>query len=521
MKLIAKVTVFFILVKLAKSAPDPCTLRTLQSEESACDQTDYEAYKECIHNESKRQTIENDVRRKRQTPCEQNSLDSLVSIKENCQRANFDCRIKCEEDEICQSQCPVCPLNVDQLIASNNHTAGSSDGQVTIIIDNNQNHTVRSAGNATTVIRLTNIINATLPDKNLSTETGGEFGLGANANGSCCYVVHPKTCTATSNGERCHHRREKKCGRICTAKVIHVRAKQRCNSLGCRKSYVPQPKPPKCVHTRRWPYVACGQSYSSNCDGCYDHYDGDAGSKKEDSECDGCYDDGFDYGPLYRHGPVLRPYFYHVPPCYIMGTCLPYPMDFGYHGYGYGHGHGRRYYEEFDDDEEDVDFEDTEDGEGETKEPKTEPTKNADDDVADDWAVEIHKCKVVSDNGTIEIRNCTSEDISENPYAGAPPDVPFDPEDEDYDGIGEGFRIQRNANHRHAHHPRIVYVPIVEDYDMTESEYDEYDIDDETPRHRRRTRQSKFPSKKSKHRQHRKTSFVYDDDEEQTDHQVA
>lgn len=511
MKLVTKVAVLLILVKLAKSAPDPCML---ESEESACDQTDYEAYKECVHNE-----LKNEVRRKRQSPCPQNNLESLVSIKENCQRANFDCRIGCGNDENCQSQCPVCPINVDELIASNNNT---EEMHRTIIVENDQNvdtfrTTVDATGNITTVIRLTNIINtnSSVSDQpsvdsgidNLTNETGGEFGLGANVNGSCCYVVHPKTCTSTSNGRRCHHRREKVCGKICTAKVVHVQARKRCNSNGCHKkiSYIPQPKPPKCIHTRKWPYVACGHAYTSSCDGCYDHYDDDddANVKDDDNDCDGCYDDGFDSGPLYRQGPVFRPYFYHVPPCYIVGSCIPYAISGGYGYFGGNYNHRRRHHEEYDDEE--IDFEDVDDVD--SPKPTVPPNKTETEDVADDWAIEMHKCKVVSDNGTIEIRNCTSEDIEENPYAGAPPEVDFDPEDEDYDGFDDaGFRIQRHANHHQFRHPQIVYVPVVENFDMATS--DEYDFD-EVPRHRRRNRQSKSSTK-----HHRKTNIVYDDEDD-------
>lgn len=513
MRLITKLAVLFVIIKLAKSAPDPCTF---ESEESSCDQTDYESYKECVHNE-----IKNSVRRKRQSPCPQNNLESLISIKENCQRANFDCRIKCGEDENCQGQCPVCPINVDELIASNN---GTGDGHRTIIVESGQNvdkfETINAGGNITTVIRLTNVINTTssftdLPQvdngsDSLTNETGGEFGLGSNANGSCCYVVHPKTCTSTSHGRRCHHRREKICGKQCTAKVIHAQVRKRCNGNGCHKkvSYVPQPKPPKCVHTRRWPYVACGQSYSSSCDGCYDHYEDDSlKNDSNDNDCDGCYDDGFDYGPLYRQGPVLRPYFYHVPPCYIVGTCFAYPISDGYfdHYSGRGFHHKRRYHDEEIDDEE-MDFEDVEDPEYELD--KAIVPGNKTDDSADDWAIEIHKCKVVSDNGTIEIRNCTAEDIEQNPYAGSPADVPFD-ENEDYEGIEDTVRIQRHASHHQSHRPQVVYVPVLENFNYGEGMSDEYDYD-EAPRHRRRAKQPKSSTK----RRQRKTSFVYDDDDD-------
>lgn len=506
MRLITQIAVLLVILKLTKSAPDPCML---ESEESGCDQTEYEEYKKCVHNES----MKNEVRKRRQSPCPQNNLESLVSIKENCKRANFDCRIGCGDDESCQAQCPVCPINVDELIASNNST---DESHRTVIVENDQNvdkfQTTNASGNITTVIRLTNIINTTNSVSDLPTdvvhETGGEFGLGANANGSCCYVVHPKTCTSTPNGRRCHHRREKVCGKICSAKVVHVQARKRCNSSGCYKkiSHIPQPKPPKCIHTRKWPYVACGQSvtYSSSCDGCYDHYDDDATiDDNESSDCDGCYDDGFDYGPLYRHGPVFRPYFYHVAPCFIFGTCVPYPIPDEY-GYGYPRGHYNQ--ERRRQENEDEDLNDVEDPDYDLA------PVNKTDNVADDWAIELQKCRVVSDNGTIEIRNCTSEDIEKNPYAGAPTDDEFDAVDEDYDALDDDIRIQRHTNHHKFHRPQIVYVPVLDNFNYDTS--DEYDFDEE-PRHRRKVRQPQ--PKPSTKRHHQKANIVYDDEDDIAD----
>lgn len=514
MRLLSKPLILLLIAKFTTSAPDPCSLELV---ESSCDQTEYEAYKECVHNESN-----NEVRKKRQAPCPLSNLESLLSIKENCQRANFDCRITCGEDESCQSQCPVCPLNVDELIATSINNTGEDHRTIIVESENNVDkfQTINAAGNVTTVIRLTNIINTTssfsdLPeagsDSNNLNETGGEFGLGANRNGSCCYVVHPKTCTSTSNGPRCHHRREKICGKQCTAKIIHTQLRKRCDKAsGCHKKivYVPQPKRPKCVHTRKWPYVSCGSSYTSSCDGCYDHYGSDKNDDK-DKDCEGCYDDAFDYGPLYRRGPVLRPYFYHAPPCYIMGTCYPYPLDCGFGcfdhelidpGWGYHHRHNQHHEyddEELDFDESDIDLENT-----------NATNVNETDGSGDDWAIQIHKCKVVSDNGTIEIRNCTSEDVEENPYAGAPPTgIPYYSEDEDYDGEEDDFvRSRRHINHHRFRHPRVVYyrVPVIEDYNYDEEGSQDYDYDEAHRRHK---------SKKRKAHQ-RKHSIVYDDDDE-------
>jgi len=143
---------------------------------------------------------------------------------------------------------------------------------------------------------------------------------------------------------------------------------------------------------------------------------------------------------------------------------------------------------------------------------------NKTEEGADDWAIEIHKCKVVSDNGTIEIRNCTSEDIEDNPYAGAPADIPYDEEDgenEDYDGLDDTVRIQRHVNQknviqkhvnkRRVRRPQVVYIPVLENLNYDEGASEEYDYDDFSRRHR---------SRKPKSHQ-RKNSFVYDDEDEE------
>lgn len=182
-----------------------------------------------------------------------------------------------------------------------------------------------------------------LPPSNAT--TGGKFGFGFTDQGSCCLAIRPKSCRASSSGMRCHHRRHRTCGPQCTARTIHVQLRQRCHShegnskgskgphqKGChnRVSYVPQPRP-NCIYIDQWPYVSCTAQFErhladQNCHGCYDHYGYGFRRYHEDAEhhrmrCRGCYDDAFEYGPLYRRGPVLRPYFYHQPPCYVTGGC--------------------------------------------------------------------------------------------------------------------------------------------------------------------------------------------------------
>uniref|UniRef100_A0A1B0D4W9 Uncharacterized protein n=1 Tax=Phlebotomus papatasi TaxID=29031 RepID=A0A1B0D4W9_PHLPP len=88
----------------------------------------------------------------------------------------------------------------------------------------------------------------------------------------------------------------------------------------------------------RWPYVTCGGHRESFCEGCYEHYGYgyDSYYGGHGPECHGCYDDGFEYGPMYRRGPVLRPYYYHEPPCFLTGTCYDgYDLECGYGCYGH------------------------------------------------------------------------------------------------------------------------------------------------------------------------------------------
>lgn len=279
-----------------------------------------------------------------------------------------------------------------------------------------------SPRNITTVIKLHNYINNTnvinMPTHINSTNINNitiytnsseenRYGLGYTDNGPCCFAVQPKRCHGGSYGVRCHHRRHKTCGNQCTSRIIHVKSQNRCGheSCGVNVDYIPQPSP-KCVYTDSWPYVNCGYRRRDACDGCYDHYSsGYENYQASYSQCRGCYDDGFEYGQMYRRGPVLRPFYQAEPPCYITGACAST-------GYGYGSGYGYRSYPppnapEFYDEE----FESGEEGNG-----------NNTETVESDWGVQITKCRVLGENGTAEIRNCT---ISENPYASAPINPPY------------------------------------------------------------------------------------------------
>lgn len=304
----------------------------------------------------------------------------------------------------------------------------------------------------TTIIRLTNIINNTntihIPtnvtttnlnnvhvhnlgkngtSKNSSLDEGGDFGLGVTEEGPCCIVVRARSCSTTSTGPKCQHRKHKTCdSKVCTAKIMHAQYRRRCNRKGdCQKKvvYIPEPGPQKCVQIDQWPYVVCGKEVSRqrSCDGCYDHYGygfENYHSQGSRPECSGCFDGAWDQGQRYRRGPVLRPYYYHQPPCYLMGTCVP-EVDCGYGCYG----------DEFVDpawgrpvrrpSNQDVYYEDELDDSSEVGDQTaaTNGTNSIEDDG--DWVEEKTKCKVVGQNGTI-ISNCTENGLSENEFAKEP-----------------------------------------------------------------------------------------------------
>lgn len=111
---------------------------------SECNQTEYSAYRECIHNRQKRQlnATATDTTDKQQTDVEAISLpiatvttnssanyivlnstasiinatdDSTLTLLPTCTRLNYNCLISCENDTNCENKCPKCPLNADQV----------------------------------------------------------------------------------------------------------------------------------------------------------------------------------------------------------------------------------------------------------------------------------------------------------------------------------------------------------------------------------------------------------------------
>uniref|UniRef100_A0A1L8DP10 Putative conserved secreted protein n=2 Tax=Nyssomyia neivai TaxID=330878 RepID=A0A1L8DP10_9DIPT len=490
------------LVALIEAAP-PELCKEVEENEPKCEETEYEKYMKCLEERKER-------RKKRQAVCpfaQQQQLlppqQQFVSVNYiNCEE-NRVCVAGCQGNATCISLCPQCTVPIQHVpfqpnqgcsFEYNNCVGGCnanincqtgcqqlcSNEYKSVVIQGingdgaNRIDTPMIPGrNITTVIKLNNYINNTnvvnVPTNvnathvnNIhiytnSSRSGGRYGLGYSPKGDCCLSVRPKSCHASSQGYRCHHKRRRTCGTQCKSRLIHGVSRRRCSSEGAceeRMAYVPQPKP-KCVHHRQWPYVRCGGHQESSCEGCYDHYgygyDGYYGG--HGPECHGCYDDGFEYGPMYRRGPVMRPYYYHEPPCFMTGTCYDgYDLDCGYGCYGHEyidpawgfaphHSHHRPHHipPGWQIEPEGGLPEDAED-EGFIKAPINDTEVNE-----DEFDTAIQKCKVIGEDNSITIRNCTVEDLNDNPYATRP--------------LSKYPYYSEDAEERLFHRPRYDYDP--------------------------------------------------------------
>lgn len=371
-----------------------------------------------------------------------------------------------------------------------------------------------------TTTNLNNVHVHTGNNKTTSDE-GGDYGLGSTVDGSCCIVVRAKTCAVTTSGPKCQHRRHKTCDdEVCTAPVMHAQTRRRCDRKGvCHKKivYIPEPGPQKCVNIDQWPHVVCGTLVQGkrNCEGCYDHYGygyQNYHGKMIKSECRGCFDDAWDEGQRYRRGPVLRPFYYHQPPCYLIGTCVPYD-DCGYGCYGdefldpaWGtrphRGHADR----------DIYYEDEIDDSGEFED---ENSTNSTTDSGE-FVKETIKCKMVSGNGTI-VRNCTDNGLDGNEFA-KEPNVNF------VDDISEGTADEFDLESRYRRHdmPRFHnrFVRRTQ-YDLDDSEKFadtnkrvplntfaddfEYDAEMDHPYKRARRPHARRPKKHRRQKKHRRS----------------
>lgn len=361
-------------------------------------------------------------------------ISALPTI-EKCQKDRAVCLESCNNQESanCSSACPVCPIiekvspvvrpsadiiNRNFIIDVVNETSSVYSVKHPASLNHTTVFKLHNYINNTNVIKIpTNVNNTNINNINVfaneTAEEEGPFGFGSNETGSCCIAIQPKTCRYASNGFRCHHKRHKTCGPQCTSRLIHIQARNRCRGRYCSRgvSYIPQPQP-SCFYTNYWPYVACGASSQRECNGCYDHYGyGYSSYQSEQTDCGGCYDDGFSYGQLYRRGPVLRPFYYHEPPCHLTGQCS---YDGGYYnnGYGYfGHQHVDPVWGPESDQNENLPLEPN----ANVFEDDDEPDRNG---TTSNWGVVMKKCKVVTENGTIKFEDCNQS--KENPYAAAP-----------------------------------------------------------------------------------------------------
>uniref|UniRef100_A0A182W0Y5 Uncharacterized protein n=1 Tax=Anopheles minimus TaxID=112268 RepID=A0A182W0Y5_9DIPT len=389
------------------------------SGEKVCEQTEYEAYRDCIEelklSRQKRQAIF----------CPPLVVEPVIQTEKP-----FSILV------------PVKPLAVkrvpmlkdlDRTIIvrpdSNQIDAGPEDDENSV--------QYRVPVNVTTVIRLTNIVNntnhihmpTTLNNTNVNnihvyTNLTEAADTESKPEPACCTAVRPKTCQTSTQGIHCKHHKFQTCGPHCTSKVIHIQKRTRCNrNTGeCKEkvAYVPQPEKPTCVYIDDWPYVVCGKlaNMTAICAGCYDHYgygyEAFNGHSRMQDHCRGCYDDAFDVGPKYRRGPVLRPFYYHQAPCYIAGDCADSYDNCAFGCYGHDQidpawgNMGRQSFDPMLD-------------------PPNTVYNDSDDfyvsnEISDDWGVPTNKCAVVTDGTTIAVKNCTQG--IDNPYIAAPASNP-------------------------------------------------------------------------------------------------
>ncbi|XP_052890517.1 uncharacterized protein LOC128298775 [Anopheles moucheti] len=406
-------------------APTPCDLQN--AEDTVCEQTEYEAYRDCIEAAKVH-------REKRQAyPCLPRIIKPIIQTAQP-----FEVLV------------PVKPVRILPVEPTRKPMLKDMDRTVIIAPDSNQiddetedyENVVhyRVPVNVTTVIRLTNVVNntnhihvpTTLNNTNVNNihlytnltdgipDDGIEPNRTDSSNDPCCTAVRPKSCYSSSHGIRCMHHKFQTCGTQCTAKVIHIQRRKRCNrstdECKVKIAYVPQPEKPTCVYVDDWPFVVCGKlaNMSVICAGCYDHYgvgyEAFNGHSRMRDECRGCYDDAFDVGPRYRRGPVLRPFYYHKAPCFVTGDCADSYENCAPGCYGHDQidpAWGKGDMQSFDPafDSSNVVYTDPDDF-------------RVSNEVSDDWGVPTAKCAVVTDGTTVTIKNCTQG--IDNPYMAAP-----------------------------------------------------------------------------------------------------
>ncbi|XP_055609406.1 uncharacterized protein LOC129756520 isoform X2 [Uranotaenia lowii] len=424
--------------------PDPCENLTT---ERVCNETQYELYRDCIE-ETK------ELRKKRQTMCpyaliQQDapytaSTNWYETDEESLQTTGLPENIvppivhvipawqnvitvePVDSNNIPDNDIQSDPIDDDEVVDDEPPQALKSlKRRIIVQGEGDEALEYHVPTNVTTVIRLTNVVNNTNivnAPTNVNTTNVNNIHIYANLTEGepepkpekCCTAVRPKTCSASTQGVRCQHKKFKLCGPKCTSDVMHVQRKKRCDANGnCQEkiSYIPQPEKPVCVYIDQWPFVACGKPANMKviCDGCYDHYGQDlaefnGGPMPE--QCRACYDDGFQYGPMYRRGPVMRPFYSHEPPCQFSGNCPSSYQDWGYPNQAWS---------------QPSPYDPAMDESNTFYYDQAEPTIT--NDTESDWGIPVHKCTVVSDDNTISVQNCTN--TVENQYAAAPASYPY------------------------------------------------------------------------------------------------
>ncbi|XP_035780241.1 uncharacterized protein LOC118460224 isoform X2 [Anopheles albimanus] len=425
MNLVA-VTLVILCLALAITAA-PCN-EQIEIEDRECTDTEYEAYRKCIEEKKA-------LRAKRQTttgmPCPR--VQPILPIVQT--ERPFEVLVPVEPLKIIR-QPSLKSLDRTIIVRTEQIDDEEEDGGTE---DSMYYHLPT---NVTTIIRLTAVVNNTnhihMPTTLNNTNVNNIHIYSNQSNGdwpqdtvtkdeNCCTAIRPKSCHTTAQGIRCHHRRFRTCGPQCTAPIIHVQKRKRCQPTkgNCEEkiAYVPQPtEKPTCVYIDQWPFVVCGKIANMTvvCAGCYDHY----GQGHEayqarfnmQQQCIGCYDDAFDTGPLYRRGPVLRPFYYHEAPCYLTGDCPEYFDDCGYGCYGH----------------ELIDpvwgSQEVESDYRPAVGPETNVVYVSDDleisqEPSSDWGTPtVYKC-AVADGDKITVTNCTGK--INNPYLAAPAEHPY------------------------------------------------------------------------------------------------
>lgn len=208
-----------------------------------------------------------------------------------------------------------------------------------------------------------------------------------------------------------------------------------------------------------------------------------------------------------------------------MGTCALVPIvDCGYGCYGDefidpAWGHRKRnksqddYEDEYEDEEETVS--------SEAENPTTNSTAE-EKPTDDDWETDGHKCKIVSEDGTVEIQNCTSEEYEENIYATSP-NVPLD-HDVNFADTSEDARHRRHIAHRPARVHRRQEAR--RQLELWENDYYDSDAEEEKPSERQSHRMiedswededeepKRVVRRRPKH-QKKHPLVVYEDDDEE------